>query len=71
LRFALPPGADATQLRDYLLHRDSLPGVSGVYDYVRTPQRGLSIDDVVITRWDASADRWIVMSQPAGAPLAR
>jgi branched-chain amino acid transport system substrate-binding protein len=67
---ALPPGADATQLRDYLLHRDKLSGVNGVYDFVKTPQRGLSLDDVVITRWDAGAKRWIVMSQPAGAPLA-
>jgi branched-chain amino acid transport system substrate-binding protein len=66
---ALPPGADATQLRDYLLHRDRLSGVNGVYDFVKTPQRGLSLDDVVITRWDAGAGRWIVMSEPAGVPL--
>ncbi len=68
---ALPPGADATQLRDYLLHRDKLSGVNGVYDFVKTPQRGLSLDDVVITRWDAGANRWMVVSQPAGAPLAQ
>jgi branched-chain amino acid transport system substrate-binding protein len=41
-----------------------------MYDYVTVPQRGLSLDDVVVTAWDASAGTWRLMSQPGGAPLA-
>ncbi len=67
---ALPDGADATQLRDYLLHQRSLPGVNGVYDFVRTPQRGLSIDDTVVTRWDKASAGWSLVSEPGGVPLA-
>ncbi len=67
---ALPDGADATQLRDYLLKQTSLPGVNGVYDFVKTPQRGLSLDNVVITRWDKSPGEWSVVSEPGGVPLA-
>ena len=68
---ALPDGADATQLRDYLLQQTSLPGVNGVYNFVKTPQRGLSIEETVITRWDKAAGAWNVVSEPGGVPLAR
>jgi branched-chain amino acid transport system substrate-binding protein len=67
---ALPAGADATQLRDYLLHQEKVAGVNGVYDYLKVPQRGLSIDETVVTRWDAAADNWRLVSQPGGTPLA-
>jgi branched-chain amino acid transport system substrate-binding protein len=66
---ALPAGADATQVRDYLLHQRDLPGVNGIYDFVAVPQRGLSLDNVVITRWDKAAGTWSMVSEPAGAPL--
>ncbi len=68
---ALPDGVTAAALRDHVLHLAKQPGVSGVYDYVTTPQRGLSVDDVVVTRWDAAADKWDVVSQPSGIPLER
>jgi branched-chain amino acid transport system substrate-binding protein len=65
----LPAGASAAQLRDYLLHLKGEAGANGIYDYEATPQRGLSLDDVLVTRWDAAADRWHVVAQPGGAPL--
>jgi len=68
---ALPAGADATQLRDYLLRQTKLAGVNGVYDFVKTPQRGLALDDTVVTRWDKAAGGWSLMSEPGGVPLAR
>ena len=47
------------------------PGVSGLYDYTKSPQRGLTLDDVLITRWDATADKWSAVSQPTGTPIER
>jgi hypothetical protein len=49
---------------------DKQPGVSGIYDYAKNPQRGLSADEVVVTRWDAAGDKWTLVSQPTGTPLA-
>ncbi len=67
----LPPGANATQLRDYLLHQTKAGAASTASTITwKVPQRGLSIDDVVITAWDAGAGTWRLMSQPAGTPLA-
>jgi branched-chain amino acid transport system substrate-binding protein len=68
---ALPPGANATQVRDYVLHQTKQAGVNGMYDFVAVPQRGLALDDVVITAWDAGAGKWHLMSEPAGAPLTQ
>jgi branched-chain amino acid transport system substrate-binding protein len=66
---ALPDGATAQQLRDHLAQRQGQAGVAGIYDFVKVPQRGVSLDDVVITRWSKSADRWILASKPTGEPL--
>ena len=68
---ALGPEASATQLRDYLLHLKGFAGTSGVYDFERTPQRGLSIANAIVTRWDAAAGRWLPVSAPGGEPLER
>ncbi|HUB97604.1 MAG TPA: ABC transporter substrate-binding protein [Stellaceae bacterium] len=67
---ALPAGATATQVRDHILQQKKQPGVNGMYDFVAVPQRGLSLDDVVITAWDADKGGWRLVSEPAGAPLA-
>lgn len=65
----LGPGVSAAQLRDYLLHLQSAPGVNGTYDFEKYPQRGLSIDNTIVTRWNATADRWDVVAKPMGIPL--
>ena len=57
------------QIRDYLLHLKGEAGANGIYDYEASPQRGLSLDDVLVTRWDATADQWHVVTQPGAAPL--
>jgi branched-chain amino acid transport system substrate-binding protein len=54
-----------------VLHQTKQAGVNGMYDFVAVPQRGLALDDVVITEWDAGAGKWRLMSQPAGAPLTQ
>jgi len=66
----LGPNATAVQVRDYLAHLRSYAGINGVYDYEAVPQRGLSVQNAVVTRWDAAKQRWETMSQPGGVPLA-
>jgi branched-chain amino acid transport system substrate-binding protein len=65
----LPERVTATQLRDYLVHLKDQPGVGGLYDYEATPQRGLSINSIVVTRWDPAGGRWQAVTQPGGAPV--
>jgi branched-chain amino acid transport system substrate-binding protein len=67
----LGPDATATQLRDYLSHSKGVAGVAGVYDYQKDPQRGLSLDNTIVTRWVPAADRWEVVAKPTGIPLAQ
>ena len=66
---ALPESATASQLRDHLIHLKGQPGVGGLYDYEATPQRGLSINAIVVTRWDAADGHWRAVTQPGGAPV--
>ena len=66
---ALPEDATGAQLLAYLAKLTNAPGASGVYNYVKTPQRGLDISNTVVSRWNAPALRWDVVSRPGGAPL--
>jgi hypothetical protein len=34
------------------------------------PQRGLTVKNALVSRWDPAADTWTVVSQPTGTPLA-
>jgi branched-chain amino acid transport system substrate-binding protein len=67
----LPEGASAAQVRDHLEHLKGFAGVNGIYDFARVPQRGLDVENAVVTRWDANAKRWVVVSKPTGVPLER
>jgi branched-chain amino acid transport system substrate-binding protein len=67
----LPEGASAKQVREHLEHLKGFPGVNGIYDFERVPQRGLDVENAVVTRWDAGAKRWVVVSKPAGVPQER
>ena len=64
-------GLDATgeQLQAYLQHLKGFTGVSGYYDYEKTPQRGLSVENAMVNRWDAAAQRFVPASQLGGVPL--
>ena len=61
--------ATAVQIRDYIAHLKGYAGINGLYDFERDPQRGLSEDNVVVTRWSADADTWQVVSKERGVPL--
>ena len=64
-------GADATalQVRDFLIHLKGYAGINGIYDFEKVPQRGVDIEDAVVTRWSPQANTWQVVSKPTGAPL--
>ncbi len=66
---ALPPGATATALRDYLAHLKGFAGVNGTYDFPATPQRGIDESNVVVTLWNPAHKTWDIVSQPRGVPL--
>jgi len=64
-------GTDATaqQIHDFITHLNGYAGVDGIYDFPKVPQRGLSIDNAVVTMWSADADTWQVVSRAGGTPL--
>lgn len=65
----LGPDATAEQLRDDLAKLTGFAGINGVYDFVKIPQRGLDASNVVVTRWDPTANTWKIVSHPRGLPL--
>ncbi len=68
---ALPPGADGGQLLDHLQHLTGAAGVNGIYDFRKSPQRGLSLDNVIVTRWNPKRERWDAVGGPTGVPLRK
>lgn len=61
----LPQNASAAQIRDHMQTLTGIAGVSGLYDYKKTPQRGLSIENCVISRWNPKTERWDVVATMA------
>lgn len=66
----LKPGATAEDLRKYISGLTHFAGINGIYNFVKIPQRGLNLDQAVLTRWDPAKKIWAVVSKPAGAPLS-
>jgi branched-chain amino acid transport system substrate-binding protein len=66
-------GASATgqQVKGYIDSQTAFPGINGIYDFKTVPQRGLTVKNALVTRWDPAADTWTVVSQPTGTPLAK
>ena len=67
----LKPDATAEDLRNYLHDLKGVAGINGFYDFKAVPNRGLDESNVVVTRWDASAQTWAVVSDPLGIPRAQ
>ncbi|HEY3917976.1 MAG TPA: ABC transporter substrate-binding protein [Stellaceae bacterium] len=65
----LPAGADAKTLHDFLINWQGHIGAEGVYDFKKTPQRGLNIDNAVVVRWDPKLKQWHLVSNLTGTPL--
>ena len=62
-------GADATaaQVRDEIAFTRNWPGILGRYDFIKSPQRGLGNNWVIIERWDPNKDAFVAISKPGGA----
>lgn len=66
---ALGTDASAEQIRAYIAKLTDFPGVSGVYNFIAAPERGLGVNDTIVVRWDGAHDRFIWVSKPGGDPL--
>lgn len=64
----LGTNATPSQLRDFIAHLRGFAGVTGRYDFVSIPQRGVGAESVVMTRWDPVKDTWVGISRPGGIP---
>lgn len=65
----LPAGADAKQLRDFLVGWQGHVGAEGSYDFKKTPQRGLNIENAIVVRWDSAQKEWHLVSNLRGTPI--
>jgi len=61
----LGPTATGTQVRDYIENLKDYPGILGVYDFTKVPQRGAGVEDTVMQRWTGSG--WATASSFGGA----
>lgn len=65
------PSAAPGQVRDYIANLKGFAGINGVYDFSKVPQRGLNVQDAIITLWSPTAQTWQLVSKPTGIPLDR
>ena len=63
--------ATAEQVRAYIAGQTDLPGINGIYNFKEVPQRGVTVANAVVTRWDTAAHTWLPVSLPSGAPLQK
>lgn len=63
---SLGTNATATQIRDEIMATRGFAGIDGIYDFEKSPQRGLSDDAAVMARWDPKKADWVVESRPGG-----
>ncbi len=67
----LGTNATAAQLRDYLENLSGFAGIDGVHDFKASPQRGLDLNDALVTRWDPAKDTWVPVSKATGIPIGQ
>lgn len=65
----LGPSATAQQVRDHIAGLKGFAGINGIYDFSKTPQRGLNVQDAVVTLWSSAKQTWEMVSKPTGIPL--
>jgi branched-chain amino acid transport system substrate-binding protein len=61
------PGATPEQLRADIAGTKDWAGTLGRYNFVATPQRGISANWVIMERWDPDKDAWVAISKPGGS----
>jgi branched-chain amino acid transport system substrate-binding protein len=60
------PAATADQLRDYIDNLHGYAGTLGMYDFADQEQRGLTINALVVDRWDPAKADFVPASKPGG-----
>jgi branched-chain amino acid transport system substrate-binding protein len=60
--------ATSEQLRAWIVSQHNWPGINGIYDFAKYPQRGIGPDSCVITQWNPTTKEFTPVSGPAGAP---
>lgn len=63
---ALGTAANAEQIRAYLAKVQGFAGVTGRYNFRESPQRGLTVDDVYMVRWDKAKGDFVGISRAGG-----
>jgi branched-chain amino acid transport system substrate-binding protein len=66
---ALGVNASADQLRHYIAGLTNFPGVDGIYDFKRFPERGVGPNASTLVTYDPQGKRWEWLSSPGGKPL--
>jgi branched-chain amino acid transport system substrate-binding protein len=64
------PDATGEQLRAWVAKQSAYPGIAGIYNFTND-MHGLSVDDMLVMRWDAAKSEWVTVSNFGGTPLAR
>lgn len=66
----LPPNPSYAQLRTWILEQRNWAGAAGNYDFSEGPgaQRGLTVKDTLIVRWEAPKQQWFAVSKLGGLP---
>lgn len=67
----LKPNATAAALHEYLENLNTYVGIAGVYNFRDGNQRGLTVDDVLIMRWNGEKSDFVSASRFGGFPLDR
>jgi len=62
----LGTNATAKQVRDYILNLRDFSGSDGYYDFSIGNQRGFSVKDCIVVRWDEKKQTWIPVTGVAG-----
>jgi branched-chain amino acid transport system substrate-binding protein len=67
----LGTNATAAQIRHYISSLTSFEGIDGTYNFTASQpdNRGLTIKDVYVARWDTGQKTWVPASGPAGTAL--
>lgn len=66
----LGPTASPASFREALAGLKDYAGVNGIYDFTAIAQRGVGVQQTVVTLWDPKAKLWTAVSAPSGTLLA-
>lgn len=62
----LGPNASGADLQAYIEKLTNYVGITGTYDFANGDQRGLTVDDLLIMRWDNDRSDFVAVSKLGG-----